>query len=389
MEEMGSVIESGTEDVNYIPELECDEGADEEETSENLESIAMSRLSTLCDDTEITLQPTDIEENRLVAKFFDEGCGCSKLKGQNCVQQFSASVVQEFRSQCQQLSRNELDMILIGQLEAFGDNSDNTSTEWRHSPTQRSRIHCSYHHKGKIVCLKMFLFLHDVGMKRFKNIIKSYRDNGILPRVHGNSKRLPHNCLSLSSVHHVISFLINYTEENGLLLPGRLPGYRSSDMKLLPSSTSKRGIWKLYKEATIKRDDVHTVAYTTFCKLWRNLLPSVILMRPMADLCWQCQQNSQIILRTTNSSEVEKSEVLEAALEHLRIVTIERSFYRSITKDCRLSIQSHFLVDGKFQPPPLSSYTPANSKKIKVHYSFDYAQMVRSLNTISNGCLGK
>ena len=36
----------------------------------------------------------------------------------------------------------------------------------------------------------------------------------------------------------------------------------------------------------------------------------------------------------------------------------------------------HFSEGGKFQPPPLSSMIPANSKDIKAHYSFDYAQMV-------------
>ena len=36
----------------------------------------------------------------------------------------------------------------------------------------------------------------------------------------------------------VISFLVNYSEENGLLFPGRIPGYFSTDLKLLPSSRS-------------------------------------------------------------------------------------------------------------------------------------------------------
>ncbi len=180
-------------------------------------------------------------------------------------------------------------MLLIGQLLAFGDVSSSVSTESRHSLSSRVRIHYSYTHKGRIICLKTFLFLHNIGIKRLKNLAKSYHNHGILPIVHGNSKRLPHNTLSLSSVQHVISFLVNYTEENGLLLPGRLPGYRKSDVKLLPSSTSKKGLWKLYQNAGDICTDIHVVAYPTFCHLWRTLLPSVILMRPMADLCWQCQ----------------------------------------------------------------------------------------------------
>ena len=328
-DEKGIEEEDGILDGNEVGEVGADE-QEEQEDGSDLEATALSRLCTL-HDTEVTFRPTDIEEEQLVAMFLEGGCGCSKWKGQACVRQFTGSIIQESRSQCQQLSRGELDMLLMGQLVAIGNISDITSTAWRHTPTPRTRVHYSYHHQGKIICLKTFLFLHGIGIKRFKNIAKSFQENGFLPRVHGISKRLPHHCLSLPSVQHVISFLVNYTEENGLLLPGRLPGYRSSDMKLLPSSTSKKGIWKLYQQATNECDDVHAVAYTTFCHLWRTLLPSVILMRPMADLCWQCQQNSQTILRSANFPEVEKSEVLKKALEHLRIVAIERSFYRSIT----------------------------------------------------------
>ena len=99
-------------------------------------------------------------------------------------------------------------------------------------------------------------------------------------------------------------------------------------------------------------------------------------MKPMSDLCWKCQVNSTVILRSRNSSEHEKSEALQNALEHLRIVTMERSFYRSVADECRRSIQSHFKRNGEFEPPQLSAHIPANSQNIKAHYSFDYAQMV-------------
>ena len=298
-------IETGNEVGEDVGEEVGEEVVDEQEEEHDgsdLEATALSMLSALCD-TEVTFRPSDIEEEQLVAMFLDGGCGCAKWKGQNCIRQCARSDIQESRSQCQQLSRGELDMLIMGKLVAFGNTGDNTSIEWRHAPTPRTRIHYSYHHQGKSICLKTFLFLHSIGIKRLKNIAKSFQENGFLPRVHGNLKRMPHHCLSLLSVQHVIKFLVNYTEENGLLLPGRLPGYYNSDMKLLPSSTSKKGIWKSYQNATNECDDVHTVAYT---HLWRTLLPSVILMRPMADLCWQCQLNSQTILRSAGQPTLPK-----------------------------------------------------------------------------------
>ena len=162
----------------------------------------MSRLCTLCD-TEVTFRPTDIEEDRLVTMFLDGGCGCSKWKGRNCVQQFSASVVQEFRHS---MSAAELYMLLMGQLVAFGDISDNTSTEWRHAPTQRTKIHYSYHHKGKTTCLKTFLFLHGIGIKRFKNITKSFHENGIFLE----SMEIPSDCLTTVCLFLLLSTLLPF-----------------------------------------------------------------------------------------------------------------------------------------------------------------------------------
>ena len=50
---------------------------------------------------------------------------------------------------------------------------------------------------------------------------------------------------------------------------------------------------------------IRAVAYSTFCQLWRLLLPSVTVMKPMSDPCWQCQQNSSAILRVANAPEAE------------------------------------------------------------------------------------
>ena len=74
--------------------------------------------------------------------------------------------------------------------------------------------------------------------------------------------------LTFQSVETVVKFLLSYTEQHGLLLSGRVPGYSMSDIKLLPSSASKRTIWKTYQAATEGCKDVQCVAYSTFNKLW-------------------------------------------------------------------------------------------------------------------------
>ena len=124
-----------------------------------------------------------------------------------------------------------------------------------------------------------------------------------------------------------------------LLLPGRVPGYSRTDIKLLPFSTSKKRIWLVYQEAAQQDPSVHPVAYTTFCRLWRQLLPSLLLMKPMTDLCWTCQKNSIAILRAANCPDKEKSCVLREAEDHLRVVQCERSHYKTTCDTCKKDIQ--------------------------------------------------
>ena len=60
--------------------------------------------------------------------------------------------------------------------------------------------------------------------------------------MRGNTKRLAQHALSFVSIEEVIRFLENHADNNAILLPGRIPGYRDTDVKLLPSNSSKRSI---------------------------------------------------------------------------------------------------------------------------------------------------
>ena len=153
-----------------------------------------------------------------------------------------------------------------------------------------------------------------------------------MPRHHGNNRRVPARTLSYSETEEVVKFILHWAEANAILLPGRIPGYKRSDMLLLPSSSTKRSIWLQYTEAsrslpsssssnssssTFNSDSSSSaspplrraVVYSTFNKLWRLFLPQVIVTKPMSDLCWVCQKNSTAIMRTANQPDNVKSEV--------------------------------------------------------------------------------
>ena len=243
-------------------------------------------------DVGIEERQVDVDERTIVTTFT---CGCKKgLESQPCSSMFSADHLVSVRGSCFELTRSELDMVVMGQMMAGMNNDTSTNSASRHLSRKRQKTASIFHHHGKQICEKMFRFLHTIGETRYRNLKKSLQSHGLATRAHGNLKRSPVHALSLSSTEFVVRFLLNYSEQNALLLPGRVPGYSRSDLKLLPSSVSKRGIWKVYEEAA-RSDEMRAVAYSTFTRLWRSLLPSVILMRPMTDLCWQCQKGSTAI----------------------------------------------------------------------------------------------
>ena len=170
------------------------------------------------------------EESVLVQRFLSEGCGCD-LANVSCSSIFTAESLESYRSQCKELSRAELDMAILGQLSASTNISTLSihSTQYRHAATARKRTYMSFYHGGRRVCKNMFLFLHTISDTRLRNLQQSLRENGLTPRRHGNTRRLPANTVSFADTQRVVEFLYTYAEANAILLPGRIPGYKRTD----------------------------------------------------------------------------------------------------------------------------------------------------------------
>lgn len=132
------------------------------------------------------------------------------------------------------------------------------------------------------------------------------------------------------------------------------------------------------------------MALNTFCTLWRQVLPFVTIMKPMTDLCAECQQNSTALMRAANTAEEEKSEVLvlqlqycmrnlsfviklvKRAEEHINQATKARSFMRGQLENSKREIQRVF--QGSI--PAIGSSPLHCSRDITIHFSFDFAQQV-------------
>ena len=59
-------------------------------------------------------------------------------------------------------------------------------------------------------------------------------------REHVNTGNHPKHALTLGRILGILQFVKNYAEQNAILLPGRIPGFKRDDVKVLPSSDTKK-----------------------------------------------------------------------------------------------------------------------------------------------------
>ena len=184
-----------------------------------------------------------LPDPELCQKFKEATCGCTKNDGKACSDLFPLDHYIELRAQASFLTHDELDLTLMGSIMSTLLTED---VAWdRHKPTKRSRLRQVYMHNGHTVCRTTFMFLCGIGKKRLQKVKDAYNQNGLQVRIHKSSKCLPHNYPSIEVIFDFKQFFINYAEENATLLPGRIPGYKRDDIKLLPSNRSKRVRTKL------------------------------------------------------------------------------------------------------------------------------------------------
>lgn len=222
---------------------------------------------------------------------------------------------------------------------------------------------------GAPICREMFLVLYGIGVRRLENLKRHYKNHGIMPRIHGNKGKMPVRTCSMDTLQHVITFLDNYAEEHAVALPGRVPGFKRSDIKLLPSSATKASIHRLYEQSA-ESAGLPVVSYSKFVTMWNELRPLVRITKPMTDLCHTCQKNKSNIYRSANLLDEEKSEIVRKQEAHLLDAERERSLYKRVCEESKRNLKP-ILNSLDF-----SETRTACSFKGKMHYSFDYAQQV-------------
>ena len=136
---------------------------------------------------------------------------------------------------CLELLIRELDLVILANIQAVA-HVDSVGEKRSRSPR------CHFLFQSKPIRCEMFLTLYRLRYSRFRQLKEHYENNGLSSRTHGNTKRLPSDTLHHAVVEDVKVFLTNYVEENAISLPGRIPGYKDEDIKLLSCHATKMGV---------------------------------------------------------------------------------------------------------------------------------------------------
>ena len=306
------------------------------------------------------------ENNNVITKvqtFIQDGCGCSRgLSGIQCSSQFTQEAILKNVYNCLELTRAELDLVVLANIQAFTAIEETGEKRKRNSPF-------TFQYQSRPLCKDMFLNLYGISKSRFQRLLHHWQNYGMSVRTHGNSKRLPHNTLPQAVAEDVKNFLSNFVDENAVLLPGRILGYKNDDIKLLSSCDTKMSVWKTFKRAC-EDSSKQAVCYTKFIELWKQFHPNVVVAKPMTDLCFTCQDNTSKLLRAANLPEAEKSECVQAQQQHLNLVQSERELYRKVCEEAKCSFET---MEDQIN---LVERHEACSLPTTMHYSFDFAQQI-------------
>ena len=93
--------------------------------------------------------------------------------------------------------------------------------------------------------LDTFLFFHAIKRRTLKSLKSSCREDGLVARVPGNTGSALKHAITFEKVKQVVSFITNYAKEYAIQLPGCIPGYKRSNLPLLPCSTTKYLVWPI------------------------------------------------------------------------------------------------------------------------------------------------
>ena len=285
----GACVNSKDEDgVREVAELyfemqDCDVNEDASDSPVDDSSSESGKELDEEEELNFDSSETDLSEKAKINTFYTNTCNCKlRENDQVCSKSLSVGDFMDSRNNCHELSSTELDFVILGAIQSSINCSD-VSVSGK-SEKNRRQLPMTFFYHGKKIYRTKFLFLPCIGKNKFCSLVKHYRKNELSLHVHGNQKWPPSWTVPSQTVKQVMKFILNVAEEQALLLPRHAPGFKRTDVHLLPSALTKHHLWKTYTKICTSRGQ-QSVGYSKFCDLWEQLCPFILIMHPATGLC--------------------------------------------------------------------------------------------------------
>ena len=165
----------------------------------------------------------------------------------------AGGAIEAYRLNMSEILCESPDLILLSHMQQTRLNTEQAKTTQKtpsHTKVSDRKIaSVKFHLFGLRVCKRTYLFAHGVGEKRYRNLCKHFDANCVTPRIHKNTKKVPHNAYSAEEEKQVVTFIQNFADCHAMPLPGRMPNMKDYSVMMLPSDMTKSGIWKNYVES--------------------------------------------------------------------------------------------------------------------------------------------
>lgn len=234
-----------------------------------------------------------LKEEAVVDKFVENDC--CKLQ---CNQRLSKEEFLKYRRESQELDYNEqgvnqLDTVMLGILRVISRGAGECKVGRVYKKIDRKRLRPNFLLGGMTVCKAVFLFAHALTTKRFKRLLKNFKEGGLYLKTHGNFGRLSSRKISVEVVQKAVDFIRQYAEGHTKTIASHIKK-KSRNVKILSHTETKCNIYKLYKQKIAEENETTPISVRTFLRIWSQCCPDIVIQRAPSkpERCNKCQPHS-------------------------------------------------------------------------------------------------
>ncbi|CAB4487542.1 unnamed protein product [Rhizophagus irregularis] len=290
----------------------------------------------------IELGLEEYEENEMVLDvvhdlmtFFKDSTNCTCRNSSNkkdlrtCFEKVGFKRFFERHLELKALEKHEFELHIKSQLMVFEISNEKDE---KNEKDKKSRH--SYRYSFNIslpLCKPAYMKLCNLNDYKLLTLQTHLQENGLIERTHGNtgcvSRRNSKVFVDFNITSSVKEYLVQYGTIYGLPSPMRHRN-DSGNFIYLPTGENYTSIYKKYKEDFyLEHDESETIiSYSTFRRLWHELIPNLKFQPSASDLCEKCVEFKAKMQAA--KSDIDKYNIIKDQYEeHHKAADLERKHY--------------------------------------------------------------